>query len=102
MEEAVNIMGKGKVRSNFVLGLDDMEETLEFAEEIAKKGIVFDYSVFQPKKCTPYENKKAPDFDKVITFTYELSKIYKENNLKPIFCSLSSRSSIVNELYGEE
>ncbi|MBE5821484.1 MAG: hypothetical protein E7311_02710 [Clostridiales bacterium] len=102
MEEAVNIMGKGNVRSNFVLGLDDMNETLEFAKKISQKGIVFDYSVFQPKKCTPYENKKAPDFDNVISFTYELSKIYKEYGLKPIFCSLSSRSSIVNELYREE
>lgn len=102
LEEAINIMGKGNVRSNFVLGLDDMHETLEFAKKIAEKGIVFDYSVFQPKKCTPYENKKAPDFDEVISFTYELSKIYKQNGLKPIFCSLSSRSSIVNELYREE
>lgn len=102
MEEAVNIMGKGGVRSNFVLGLDDMSETLEFAKKIADKGIVFDYSVFQPKKCTPYENKKAPDFDSVIEFTRKLSKIYKEKGLNPIFCSLSSRSSIVNELFREE
>lgn len=62
-----------------------------------EKGIVFDYSVFQPKKCTPYVNKVSLDFDDVIQFTLELVKIYRYN-FKPIFCSLSSRSSIVNEL----
>lgn len=97
--EAVKVYGKGNVRSNFVLGLDKMNETLEFSYKIAKKGIVFDYSVFQPKKNTPYYNKAAPDFDEVIDFTCKLVKIYKEYNFKPIFCSLSSRSSIVNEIY---
>ena len=97
--EAVDIYGKGYVRSNFVLGLDKMDETLEFARKIAAKGIVFDYSVFQPKKNTPYYYKKAPDFDEVLDFTCELVKIYNEYNFKPIFCSLSSRSSIVNEIY---
>ena len=102
IEEAVQIMGKGKVRSNFVLGLDNMEETINFAKNIADKGIVFDYSIFQPKKCTPYANKKSPDFDEVLAFSNELSKIYKSKDLKPIFCSLSSRSSLINELYEEE
>lgn len=102
LREAVNYYGKGYVRSNFVLGLDDMDKTLEFAKKIAKEGIVFDYSVFQPKKNTVYYNKKTPDFDEVILFTRELVNLYKRYNFKPIFCSLSSRSSIVNELYEEK
>ena len=97
--EAVDVFGKGKVRSNFVLGLDDFKSTLKFAKEISKKGIVFDYSIFQPKKCTPYYNRKTPDFDKVLEFTNELAKLYIQYNFKPIFCSLSSRSSLVNEIY---
>lgn len=100
--EAVNYYGKGNVRSNFVLGLDDMKLTLEFAQKLAKLGIVFDYSVFQPKKNTAYYTKKPPEFDEVIEFTKELVKIYKKYDFKPIFCSLSSRSSIVNELYNEK
>ena len=100
--EAVKVMGKGNVRSNFVLGLDDFETTLVFAKRIAKEGVVFDYSVFQPKRFTAYSNKKSPDFDKVIEFTNSLVKIYKKYNFKPIFCSLSSRSSIINEMFLEE
>ena len=99
--QAVEVFGKGNVRSNFVLGLDNMEQTLKFAKEISTKGVVFDYSVFQPKKCTPYKDKKAPDFDEVIKFTKELVKIYDKNGYKPIFCSLSSRSSLVNEIYND-
>lgn len=97
--EALQIFGKGKVRSNFVLGLDDYESTLMFAKKISKQGIVFDYSIFQPKKYTPYYNKKTPEFDKVLEFTNELAQLYVHYNFKPIFCSLSSRSSLVNEIY---
>ena len=99
LDEAVEIFGRGKVRSNFVLGLDDFKSTLSFAKKISEKGIVFDYSIFQPKKCTPYYNKKTPDFDKVLDFTNELSKLYVQYNFKPIYCSLSSRSSLINEIY---
>lgn len=37
----------------------------------------------------------------VINFTNELVKIYLKYNQHPIFCSLSSRSSIVNEAYND-
>lgn len=97
--EAVKIFGQGNVRTNFVLGLQDMNELLFEIEKLAKLGIVSDYSVFQPKKNTPFSYKKAPNFDDIIDFTIELSKIYKKYSFKPIFCSLSSRSSIVNEVF---
>ena len=97
--EAVNIFGKGNVRSNFVLGLQDYNELINECEKFAKKGIVTDYSVFQPKKNTPYSNLEAPEMKDVINFTKRLVKIYVKYNQHPIFCSLSSRSSIVNEVY---
>ena len=97
--EAVDIFGKGNVRSNFVLGLQDFNELINECEKFAEKGIVADYSVFQPKKNTPYSNLKAPGMEDVIDFTKKLVKIYIKYNQHPIFCSLSSRSSIVNEVY---
>jgi|GEM_PF-1134291 len=99
--EAVDIFGHGNVRSNFVFGLTPKKEMLDYAEYCARNGIVMDYSVFQPKKNTPFSNLQSPSFNEVIDFTTKLVKIYKENNLKPIFDSNSSRSSIVNELYEE-
>lgn len=100
--EAVEVYGRGNVRSNFVLGLNELSDTIDFAEIFAEKGVVFDYSVFQPKKCTPYANKKGPNFDEVLDFTDKLTDIYVKYNFKPIFCSLSSRSSLVNEFYTEK
>ena len=97
--EAVNIFGKGNVRSNFVLGLQDYNELINECEKFAEKGIVADYSVFQPKKNTLYSNLEAPEMKDVINFTKRLVKIYVKYNQHPIFCSLSSRSSIVNEVY---
>ncbi|MPM46409.1 hypothetical protein SDC9_93109 [bioreactor metagenome] len=95
--EAVKIMGFGKVRSNFVLGIQPVEDLLSGIRELAKKGIVADYSIFQPKRNTPLENHLAPNMDTIIYFTKELSKIYKKHNFKGIYCNLGSRSSIINE-----
>lgn len=97
--QAVNLLGRGKVRSNIVLGLQEIEETINGVEEFAKMGIVCDYSVFQPKKGTALEKKEAPQFEYVEKFTHDLIEIYKKYDMKPIFSSLSSRSSIVNEIY---
>ncbi len=99
--EAIKVMGKGNVRSNFVLGLEDMNELLVLAKMLAEKGVVLDYSVFQPKKGTPLANHPSPEFNKVVEFSKELTKIYKQYEQKPIFSTVSSRSSIMNELFLE-
>lgn len=99
MVEAVSVMGKGHVRSNFVLGLENTDALLKFADEYGAKGIVVDYSVFQPKKGTPLCNHPTLGFDKVIDFSKKLCKIYEKYNQKPIFSPVGSRSSIMNELY---
>ena len=102
LKEAVQIMGKGNVRTNFVLGLQDVEELLIEIEKLAKDGVVADYSIFQPKPNTEYYNKLAPSFEQVKYFTERLVEIYIKYNFKPIYCSISSRSSIINELYEEK
>ena len=102
LKEAVKIMGRGNVRTNFVLGLQEIEELLQEIEELAKEGVVADYSIFQPKPNTEYYNKEAPSFEKVKYFSERLVEIYIKYGFKPIYCSNSSRSSIINELYEEK
>lgn len=99
--EAVDTFGHGNVRSNFVFGLTPDDELLSYAEYCAQNGVVMDYSIFQPKKNTQYVDKPAPSFARVCDFSYELAKIYKRHDLKPIFDRHSSRSSIINEIYDE-
>lgn len=102
LKEAVQVMGRGNVRSNFVLGLQDIDEMLIEIEKLAQQGIVADYSIFQPKQGTEYYNKRAPSFEKIKYFTERLVEIYIKYGFKPIYCSKSSRSSIINELYEEK
>lgn len=99
LKEAVSIFGYGNVRTNFVFGLQNKDELINEIENLAKFGVVSDYSVFQPKRNTTFQNKEAPKFQEVIDFTEQLVDIYHRYNFKPIFCSVSSRSSIVNEVY---
>lgn len=96
LKEAVSVMGNGNVRTNFVLGLQNIDELLDEVEKFAEFGIVSDYSIFQPKKGTEYYNKKSPSFDEVNYFIERLVDIYMKYGFKPIYCSISSRSSIVN------
>lgn len=75
--EAVDTFGHGNVRSNFVFGLTPENEMLEYAEYCAKRGVVMDYSVFQPKKNTQFENKSAPTFEALLTLVKSLYKYIK-------------------------
>lgn len=99
MKEAVEIFGSGNVRSNFVLGLQPLKEVYEGIDMLANLGVVPDYSIFQPKKNTAFENHKTADLRDVVECSKYLCKIYKKYDYKPIFCNLSSRSSIMNEMY---
>lgn len=99
MKEAVNIMGHGNVRCNLVFGLQDLKGSIEGANELASMGVVPDFSVFQPKKNTKLSGLLAPHFDDILFFANHIVTLYFRYGYKPIFCSLSSRSSIVNELY---
>lgn len=98
LEKAVDIFGFGKVRSNFVLGAQPIEDLLSGIRSLADKGIVADYSVFTPKKGTPWENKASPSMQEVIDFSLSLAEIYKKHGFKGIYCGLSSRSSVLNEI----
>ena len=98
LKEAVSVMGRGNVRSNFVFGLQPINEIMPGLVQLAEMGIVPDYSVFQPKKGTPYANRKSPSLEEIMEFSIKLSEIYKKYDYSPIYCSLSSRSSIMNEL----
>ncbi|MEI7792170.1 MAG: radical SAM protein [Candidatus Berkelbacteria bacterium] len=101
LKKAVDIFGWGKARSNFVLGAQPVEELLEGIRDLAGYGIVADYSIFVPKRGTPWEKRKSPDMDTVVYFTKELAKIYKKHNFKGIYCGLSSRSNILHEMLDE-
>ena len=101
LKEAVEIFGEGNVRSNFVLGLQPLNEVYQGTDMLSEMGVVPDYSIFQPKKNTAYEHHKTADLQDVIECSKYLCKTYKKYGYEPIFCNLSSRSSIMNEMYDD-
>jgi biotin synthase-like enzyme len=98
LEKATKVFGKGFSRSNFVFGLQENDELLKGINNLAKLGIVADYSLFIPKPGTSYSLKSRPDFNKTLNFSKELVKIYKKYNFEPIYDRYSSRSNALHEL----
>ncbi len=101
MRKAVKIFGKGKVRTNFVLGAQETNKLINGIKKLAEGGIVADYSVFIPKLGTPWEKKIRPNIKEILKVTTELCKIYKKYNFKAIYCELSSRSNITHEVLNQ-
>lgn len=102
LKKAVGVFGKGNVRTNFVLGIQPIETLVRRVAKLAQSGIVSDYSIFQPKRNTPFEKTPSPSLEEILYFTRKLAEIYKRHKFKPIYCSLSSRSSVINEYIMEE
>lgn len=99
LKYSVNIFGKGKVRTNFVLGSEPLEGLVKGVRQLAREGIVSDYTIFFPRPGSIWANREVVSPNDILDFTKKLIEIYKEYNFKPFCCSLSSRSSIANEMY---
>lgn len=61
----------GKLRSNLIVGIESIEDTVLGAEEMAKRGVSPELSVFIPILGTPMEGIKPPSIDDQIK-VYEL------------------------------
>ncbi|MGI6775740.1 MAG: radical SAM protein [Patescibacteria group bacterium] len=101
LREAVKIFGRGHVRTNFVLGLEDLKNLIKGCEILAEEGIVSDYTIFFPRPASGIQKKTKDILTKaeVIDFTKNLVKIYQLYDYRPFTCNLSSRTSIANDIY---
>ena len=96
--ESVKIFGKGKVWSNFVLGLEPIENLLIVCEELAKNGITPGANILHIDEGNQLDCS-APTKEEVIYFYIKLNEIIHKYNLKPYYCSKALRTSIANELF---
>ena len=98
MDQAVELFGKGKVYSGFVLGVQPVEDLRRGVAALASRGIVPEYSSFTPKPGTPLAQRARPDLMVTARFARYLADLYQEHGFSPMYCRLSARSSIMTEL----
>lgn len=98
LEDAVDVFGRGNVRTNFVLTSEQVPALTEGIPRLSERGIVSDVTVFFPRRVSRWRNKKSPSMDEVLAFSSFLRDEYLDNGFHPYCCSLSSRSSVLNEL----
>ena len=104
LKKSVKVFGWGNVRTNFVLGLENPKKLIQGCQQLAKYGIVSDYTIFYRRPASVIQTTSRDTLNKkdIIEFTEKLMKIYKKYRFKPFTCRLSSRTSIANDLFGDD
>ncbi len=79
LEYAVNVFGWGRVRSNFVAGIEPKAKTLEGFEYLGSKGVVFSFNVWAPNVGSAFEGHRSPDTSWYIDLSTKAAAIWKKN-----------------------
>lgn len=96
LKHAAIVFGRGKSWTNFVLGLEPVDELLVLCEELAAHGIVSSANVLHVDEgsrldCDP------PTKETVIRFFHGLAQINHRNGFKAFYCAKALRTSLSNE-----
>ncbi|MFM0350344.1 radical SAM protein [Paraburkholderia sp. RL17-347-BIC-D] len=96
LKHAATVFGRGKSWTNFVLGLEPVDELLALCEELARHGIVSSANVLHVDEgsrldCDP------PTKETVIRFFHELAQINHRNGFDAFYCAKALRTSLSNE-----
>lgn len=97
LDHAVSVFGKGHVHCGFVQGAQPLADLKQGVTFLAERGVVSDYTSFTPKAGTPWAKKRRPDVFETADFAAFLNGLYRRYSFRPLYCDLSSRSSIMNE-----
>jgi hypothetical protein len=96
LKHAATVFGRGKSWTNFVLGLEPVDELLALCEELAGHGIVSSANVLHVDEgsrldCDP------PTKETVIRFFHGLAQINHRNGFQAFYCAKALRTSLSNE-----
>jgi hypothetical protein len=98
LKEAVNIFGRGNVWTNFVLGLEPVNDLLRECEVLASCGIVPGANILHLDEGHSLDCG-VPSMETVVYFFGELAKIYKKYDMRPFYCAKALRTSLSNEAF---
>jgi hypothetical protein len=95
---AVDIFGFGKVRSNFVAGLEPLDSLFKGFEELGSMGVVPTAMILTRNEGNGLENDfMRPDLDYYIEVYKKLEEIYSKFEISPPWCSKCRTASLENE-----
>lgn len=99
-KEAVEIFGPGRVRSNFVAGMEPIESMVEGFELLANMGVVPTVTMLslnERNKKNIGADFKFPDFEYYIDIFKNLWRIYQEYEMTPPWCAQCRTTSLEHE-----
>lgn len=79
LEYAVGVFGWGRVRSNFVAGIEPKSKTLEGFEYLGSKGVVFSFNVWAPNVGSAFEGHRSPETSWYVDLSEKAAAIWKKN-----------------------
>jgi hypothetical protein len=79
LEYAVGVFGWGRVRSNFVTGIEPITKTLSGFEYLCGKGVVCSMNIWAPNVGSAFEGHRAPEAAWYIELASKLAEYWKKN-----------------------
>jgi len=61
LEYSVGVFGWGRVRSNFVAGIEPKSKTLEGIEYLGSKGVICSFNIWAPNVGSAFEGHRSPE-----------------------------------------
>ncbi len=101
LEHAVRVFGHGRVRSNFVAGIEPKARTLEGLEVLAEKGVVSTFTVWCPNPGSELRGHRAPEPGWYLDLAEKLVTIWKKHGITydHVYDSNASSLGIQQDLY---
>jgi biotin synthase-related radical SAM superfamily protein len=79
LEYAVGVFGWGRVRSNFVAGIEPKSKTLEGIEYLGSKGVIASFNIWAPNVGSAFEGHRSPETSWYIDLGERVAAIWKKN-----------------------
>jgi len=98
LKAAVPVFGMGQVWSNFVLGLEPVEDLMGFCEYLLTHGVLPTVNILHLDEGSTM-GLLPPDLKKTIWFFRRLSQLYYQCGKKPLYCAKALRTSLVHEAF---
>jgi len=101
LEYAVKVFGRGRVRSNFVAGIEPKPYTIEGLETLAEKGIVATSSLWRANPGSAFEGHRAPTLSWYMDLAHKNVEILRKNGITydQLYDATFMASSYLHDIY---